>query len=106
MTNTPDYTVQTITRKEMDRLYTENGFDTLIPSCTVMKIYETPSAMHRAFCCTQRMFRYVDPTCNEEVAIIVEITKTGYTTPSKRIITKLLIGTVIYRHEFVPHTDT
>jgi hypothetical protein len=87
----------------MDRLFVDNSFTELLPLCDRTVTYETDDLMHRVFCCTTRLCHYVDRTTNEEIAYIAEITKSGSSVPDKRIILRLLIGTVLYYHNFQPH---
>jgi hypothetical protein len=102
MTNTSEN--RPATRAEMDQLFVDHGFEQYLSSqCDRNLSYETEDVMHRVFCCTTRLYRYVDRTTNEEVASTAEITKAGSSTPYKRIITSLFIGGILYYHLFRPH---
>lgn len=88
----------------MNQLFADHNFDQYLASdCERNLSYETEDIVHRVFCCTTRLYRYVDRTTNEEVAYTAEITKSGSSVPHKRIVMSLFIGGVVYYHAFRPH---
>jgi len=98
MTSAPIYQIENVNRKRIGELFRENNFVERIPLCDKTLVYETPEA-HAVFCCRQRLYRYVDRTLDEEIAIMAHITYANGREP-KDIIIKLLIGGTIYRHDF------
>jgi hypothetical protein len=88
----------------MNQLFADHGFEQYLSSkCDRNLSYETEDHLHRAFCCTTRLYRYVDRATDEEVAFIAEITKSGSLVPDKRIIISIFIEGVVYHHAFTPH---
>jgi len=104
MTKPPTYKVKFVSHKKMIQLFAQFNFDARLKNkdC-IEKCDELTDLIHAAFCCSQRVCRYVDTAIDEEIAVIAHTTYAGDRKPPKTTITKLLIGTVIFRHAFQQH---
>jgi hypothetical protein len=102
MSDTPSFTTKDVSRKQAESLFAEHNFDQRIALSREWVIYETP-LMHATFCCHQRLCRYIELATDEEIATIAHVTYPDGHKPPKRVITELIIGNVIYLHEFHPH---